>query len=116
MPEHIASKRIYYFVFFSLLILTVLTWQIAYIDLGRWNTVVALVIAVFKAGLVAMFFMHLRWSASMMRLVVFAAIFWLAILITLTVGDFFTRQTVSDPQPWQASVMVSPPAAAGNRR
>lgn len=116
MSEHIASKKIYYVVFGSLLILTLLTWQIAYIDLGAWNMVVALVIAIFKAGLVATFFMHLRWSASMMRLVLFAAIFWLAILITLTIGDVLTRHTVSQPQPWQASAVISRTVVARNQR
>jgi len=111
MSEHIASLKIYFFVFFSLLILTLLTWQIAYIDLGRWNTVVALLIAICKAGLVATFFMHLRWSASMVRLVVFAAVFWLAIMVTLTVGDFFTRNAVTHVQPWQASVSQPAPSA-----
>lgn len=104
MSEHIAPRKLYFFVFFSLLILTLLTWQIAYIDLGKWNTVVALFIAVCKASLVGAFFMHLRWSASMVRLVLFAAIFWLAIMITLTVGDFFSRTNV---QPWQTSATVS---------
>lgn len=106
MSEHIASRRIYFVVFGSLLVLTLLTWRIAYIDLGPWNVVVALFIAVFKASLVATFFMHLRWSASMMRLVLFAALFWLSILITLTLGDVFTRYTVSQPQPWQTSITV----------
>lgn len=104
MSEHIAPRKLYFFVFFSLLILTLLTWQIAYIDLGKWNTVVALVIAVCKASLVGAFFMHLKWSASMVRLVLFAAIFWLAIMITLTIGDFFSRVNV---QPWQTSATVS---------
>ena len=109
MSEHIAPLKLYFFVFFSLLILTLLTWRIAYIDLGRWNTVVALAIAICKATLVGTFFMHLRWSASVVRLVLFAAIFWLAIMITLTVGDFFSRSTV---QPWQASTEVSQPLPA----
>jgi cytochrome c oxidase subunit IV len=109
MSEHIASRKIYYFVFFSLLILTLLTWRIAYIDLGRWNTVVALIIAICKASLVVTFFMHLRWSASVVRLVLFAAIFWLAIMLTLTAGDFFSRSNV---QPWQASTEVSQPLPA----
>lgn len=104
MSEHIAPRKLYFFVFFSLLVLTLLTWQIAYIDLGKWNTVVALVIAVCKASLVGAFFMHLKWSASMIRLVLFAAIFWLAIMITLTIGDFFSRTNV---QPWQTSSTVS---------
>ena len=113
MSEHIAPLKLYFFVFFSLLILTLLTWQVAYIDLGRWNTVVALSIAICKASLVGAFFMHLRWSASMVRLVVFAAVFWLAIMMTLTVGDFFTRVNV---QPWQSSATVSQPMAPGVKR
>lgn len=116
MSEHIASKKIYYIVFGSLLILTLLTWQIAYIDLGPWNTVVALLIAIFKAGLVATFFMHLRWSASVMRLVLFAALFWLAILLTLTVGDVLTRNTVARPEPWQTSITISHPVAVASRK
>ena len=109
MSEHIAPLKLYFFVFFSLLILTLLTWQIAYIDLGRWNTVVALLIAICKASLVGTFFMHLRWSSSMIRMVVFAAVFWLCIMVSLTVGDFFTRGHV---QPWHASASVSQPIAA----
>jgi len=104
MSEHIAPLKLYFYVFFSLLILTVVTWQVAYIDLGKWNTVVALAIAIGKATLVGTFFMHLRWSAAVVRLVLFAALFWLAIMITLTIGDFFSRGTV---QPWQASTVVS---------
>jgi len=113
MSEHIAPRKLYFFVFFSLLILTLLTWQVAYIDLGRWNTVVALLIAISKATLVGAFFMHLRWSASMVRLVVFAAIFWLAIMLSLTIGDFFSRGTV---QPWQATATVTQPMAPGVKR
>ncbi len=116
MSEHIASRKLYFFVFFSLLILTLATWRIAYIDLGRWNTVVALCIAVCKASLVGAFFMHLRWSAAIVRLVLFAAIFWLAVMITLTVGDFFSRNQVSHTRPWQASTSISQPMAAGTQR
>ena len=113
MSEHIAPLKLYAFVFITLLILTVVTWQIAYIDLGRWNTVVALVIAVGKASLVGAFFMHLRWSASIVRLVLFAAAFWLAIMITLTIGDFFSRGTI---QPWQASTVVSQSVVPAGKR
>lgn len=113
MSEHIAPRKLYFFVFFSLLVLTLLTWQIAYIDLGNWNTVVALIIAVCKASLVGVFFMHLKWSASVIRLVIFAAVFWLAIMLTLTIGDFFSRANV---QPWQTSATVSQPMASAVKR
>jgi cytochrome c oxidase subunit IV len=115
MAEHIAPKRLYFFVFGSLLVLTLLTWRIAYIDLGQWNTVVALAIAVCKASMVAMFFMHLRWSGSMMRIVVCAAVFWLAIMITLTLGDVLSRNQVAPANGWEASATASQtvqPAAA----
>ena len=111
MSEHIAPKKLYFFVFGSLLVLTLLTWRIAYIDLGQWNIVVALAIAVFKAGLVATFFMHLRWSGSMMRIVVCAAVFWLAIMITLTLGDVLTRNKVRPASGWQSSAAVLHAAA-----
>jgi cytochrome c oxidase subunit IV len=113
MSEHIASRKMYFVVFFSLLVLTLLTWQIAYVDLGRWNMVVALIISITKTVLVATFFMHLRWSASLVRLVVFAAVFWLAIMLTLTIGDFFTRTNV---QPWQSSATVSQPVVPAVKR
>jgi len=116
MSEHIAPLKLYFFVFFSLLILTLVTWQIAYIDLGRWNTVVALLIAICKASLVGAFFMHLRWSSSIIRLVLFAAVFWLAIMVTLTTGDFFSRSQVSHVRPWQASSSISRPAPGAPRQ
>jgi cytochrome c oxidase subunit 4 len=116
MSEHIAPRKLYFFVFFSLLILTFVTWRVSYIDLGRWNTVVALMIAISKAALVGSFFMHLRWSTSVVRLVLFAAVFWLAIMITLTVGDFFTRSKDTQVQPWRASVGVSQPLTTGAQR
>lgn len=116
MSEHIASRKIYYFVFFALLILTLLTWQVAYIDLGKWNTVVALAIAICKASLVGAFFMHLRWSASTIRLVLFAAVFWLAIMITLTVGDFFSRNKVTHVQPWHTATAVTQPVTGTTQR
>ena len=116
MSEHIAPKKLYFFVFASLLVLTLLTWQIAYVDLGQWNIVVALAIAVGKASLVAMFFMHLRWSGSMMRIVVCAAVFWLAIMITLTLGDVLTRGRVVPSQGWHASALVLHPATPANQQ
>ncbi len=117
MAEHIAPTRLYFFVFGGLLVLTLLTWQIAYIDLGPWNTVVALAIAVCKASLVATFFMHLRWSGSMMRIVVCAAIFWLSIMITLTLGDVLTRSLVVPSRGWQTSARVlHTPVPASQRR
>lgn len=106
MATHVVPRKVYFSVFIALLILTVLTTEIAYVDLGPWNTVVALIIAVTKASLVAMFFMHLRWSVQFMRLVLVAAVFWLMIMITLTLSDTLTRTWTPVPRSWEASMSL----------
>jgi cytochrome c oxidase subunit 4 len=91
VAEHIVSRRIYLLVCAILLVLTLLTWRLALIDLGRWNVVAALTIAFCKATLVALFFMHVRYSPRRTQLVVVAGMFWLAIMIVLTMSDYLTR-------------------------
>jgi cytochrome c oxidase subunit 4 len=91
MAEHIVSQKIYYVVFASLLLLTVITVQVAFIDLGPLNAVAALTIAVCKALLVALYFMHVRYSTRLTWVVVAGGLFWLGILIVLTLSDFLTR-------------------------
>jgi cytochrome c oxidase subunit 4 len=91
MTEAAVSIKTYMLIFVTLLILTGTTFAISAIDLGGLNAVVALVIAMGKALLVALFFMHLRYSRSLMLVVVAAGLLWLAIMITLTLGDFLTR-------------------------
>jgi cytochrome c oxidase subunit 4 len=86
-----ADTRIYYVVFVVLLVCTYLTWQVAYFDLGRINTVVALTIAGVKATLVVWFFMHARTSPRLILLIAFGALLWLAILFALTANDYLTR-------------------------
>ena len=89
--EHAVSKRSYYTVFLVLLVCTYLTWQIAYFDLGPLNTLAALAIAVFKAALVVLFFMHARSSPRLTWIVIAAGLFWLGILLVLTASDYLTR-------------------------
>jgi cytochrome c oxidase subunit 4 len=89
--DHILPRRIYFTIFAILLGCTYLTVQIAFFDLGRLNAVAALTIAVFKALLVVLFFMHLRYSTRLTWVVGIGAIFWLAILLALTAGDYLTR-------------------------
>jgi cytochrome c oxidase subunit IV len=91
MSEHILPKRVYYVIFATLMVCTYLTVHIAFVDLGRLNAVVALAIAVFKAVLVVLFFMHVRYSTRLTWVVVIGAVFWLAILLALTSGDYLTR-------------------------
>ena len=92
MSEHIVSTKLYYAIWIALLILTGVTASVAFIDLGPFNTVVALVIATLKAVLVLLFFMHLKYtSEKMTSVVVISAILWLLILLALSLADYSTR-------------------------
>jgi cytochrome c oxidase subunit 4 len=81
----------YFAVFAALMVLTALTVWAAFQHLGVWNTPVALAIAVTKALLVALVFMHLRTSPRLTVLVVVSSLLWLAFLIVITVTDYLTR-------------------------
>ena len=89
--SHLVPKRTYYVIYVVLLICTYLTWQVAYFDLGAWNTVAALAIAAFKATIVVLFFMHVLYSTRLTWAVVVGSIFWLGILLALTFSDYLTR-------------------------
>jgi cytochrome c oxidase subunit IV len=91
MSEHILPTRVYYAIFGLLMVATYATVQIAFLDLGAFNAVVALTIAVFKTVLVVLFFMHVRYSSRLTWVVVIGAVFWLVILLALTAGDYLTR-------------------------
>jgi cytochrome c oxidase subunit 4 len=91
MSEHVVSTRTYYTIFATLMALTALTVGVATFDLGRLNVVAALAIAVVKATLVLLYFMHLRYSPRLTWLIVSVAFVWLAILIGLTMSDDLTR-------------------------
>jgi cytochrome c oxidase subunit IV len=89
--HHIVPTRIYYTIFATLMVLTGVTVGIAYIDLGRMNAVVALAIACFKALIVVLFFMHVKYSTRLTRLTVIAGLYWIGILFMLTFSDYLTR-------------------------
>ena len=91
MHEHIESIKTYTIVFISLLILTALTTLVAMVDLGPFSVVVALAIALVKMMLVALFFMHLRHSVVLMKVVIGGGLLWLGILLLLSMSDFVSR-------------------------
>ncbi|HWQ34675.1 MAG TPA: cytochrome C oxidase subunit IV family protein [Blastocatellia bacterium] len=95
MAEHIVSRKIYLTIFGALIVLTILTIVIAGVDLGPLNTVVALAIAAMKATLVALFFMHVRYSSRLTQVVVVSGLFWLCIMFALTMSDYLTRDWVA---------------------
>jgi len=89
--EHIVPPGVYAGIITTLLVLTLLTVYAAYVDLGRFNIVVALAIATIKATLVVLFFMHAKYVPRRTKLVIMAGIFWLALLLFMTLSDYFSR-------------------------
>lgn len=91
MSEHIVSLKLYIGIFVALMVLTAATVWVAFIDLGMMNNVVAMTIAVIKATLVILFFMHVRYSTPLTWVVVVSGFFWLVVLIGLTMSDYVSR-------------------------
>lgn len=89
--HHVVPLRIYLLIFTALLVLTGVTVFVAFQDLGVLNTPVALAIAVTKATLVILYFMHVRYSGNLTRLVVVAGFAFFAILVVFLMADPLTR-------------------------
>jgi cytochrome c oxidase subunit IV len=94
---HIDSRSTYYKVFAGLIALTLLTVAVAYVDLGRMNVTVALGIATLKTVIVALFFMHVRHSSMLTKLVVSSGLVWFGILVLLAMSDYLTRGLLNVP-------------------
>ncbi len=93
--EPVISVRAYLFIWFSLILLTVTTTGVAFVDLGaEWNSVAALIIAVAKAALVLIYFMNLRYSGRLTWVFAGAGVFWLLLLVGGTLDDVMTRQRI----------------------
>jgi cytochrome c oxidase subunit 4 len=95
--EHHVPKGTYFAVFGALMVLTVVTVAVAFVDLGRLNVVVALGVAVLKAAMVVLFFMHVKYASRQTQLVVLASIAWLVILFGITLTDYLTRGWLMAP-------------------
>ncbi|MFN8005620.1 MAG: cytochrome C oxidase subunit IV family protein [Terriglobia bacterium] len=91
MSEKIVPLRIYFIVFAALMVLTAVTIFVSYHDMGPLNNVVALTIAVTKATLVILYFMHVRYSPSLTKLVAAGSFLWLVILLSITMMDYISR-------------------------
>ena len=89
--HHIVSPGIYLTIILTLMALTGITVWAAFVDLGKFNIVVALAIATTKATLVVLFFMHAKYTPRRTQLVIIAGIFWLAILLFMTMSDYISR-------------------------
>jgi cytochrome c oxidase subunit 4 len=97
MSEHITSRTTYILVAAVLLVLTAATYGVTLVDLGPFNTVVALAIAVVKAALIVLVFMHARRSSGLTRLVIVVSIAMLLGLILGTLDDYVSRAWIEVP-------------------
>ena len=96
MSEHIVPVRIYVMIFLALLVGSGLTVMAAFVDFPwQFNTIVAMTIAIVKATLVVLLFMHGRYSTRLVWVIVGAALFWMGIMFALTLSDFYTRPWLS---------------------
>ena len=102
MAGHVSPLRTYYAIFASLMVLTAVTVGVAFVNLGPFNFPVAISIAILKATLVVLFFMHAKFSSRLTKLFIATGFFFLLILFTLTMTDYVSRG-------WQ----TAPPSSAG---
>jgi cytochrome c oxidase subunit IV len=94
MKSHIVPPKVLYSVWAALLLLLVLTWGLAQLDLHHFNVAAALAIALLKMVLVVLFFMHVKYKPPLTWIFVAAGFIWLAIMVDLTLSDYLTRGNV----------------------
>lgn len=97
MKAHSVSARTYLFTWLSLIGLTLLTTLLAFIDLGWFSTFLAVGLATVKASLIAAFFMHVLFDSKTVKVILTGGIIWFLILMSLTLGDYFTRGWIPFP-------------------
>ena len=99
--HHVVPLKTYFVVFASLMVFTAITVAIAFFDLGPLNNVVMLGIAVFKATLVIMYFMHVKYGTRLIPVVIGSGVFFLAILFAITMSDYMSRGWLDAGTPWR---------------
>ena len=104
---HVGSIASYLAVFGSLMALTAITVVASRIDLGPMNVWVAVLIAMTKASIVVLFFMHVKYSSPLIKLTAACGFIWLLFLFGLTFADYIGRTMVDPPKAW-----ITPPAVA----
>jgi len=93
--EHMVGVGTYLTIFFALMVLTAITTAVAYVDLGVLNVVIMLAIAVTKATMVVLWFMHLKFATRLTWLWAFGSVVFFAILVVITLSDYLTRAVLS---------------------
>ena len=105
--HHIVPLSTYLKVFAALMVLLVLTLAVAAVDFAKlgaewaWvNVTVAVTVAVIKAALVILYFMHVRYSSRLVWFFAGAAFLWLVVMFALTFADYFSRHWIPSPGAW----------------
>ena len=98
---HIVPLKTYFIIFSALMVLTATTVAVAYVDLGPLNLAVALGIAITKAVLVILYFMHVRYGDHIVKVFVIAGFLFLLIMLSITMSDYMTRAWITTPRGWQ---------------
>lgn len=99
MSGHVSPVSLYLTIFVALMVLTAVTVGAAFVDLGQFNFLVAMTIAVFKASLVIWYFMHVKYASKLTKLTVATGVFFLAILLGLLLVDYASKGFTSMPMP-----------------
>ena len=89
--SHVVPQKIYLLVFATLICMTLITVDVAFYNFGWLNLYLALIIATFKATIVVMYFMHVKFSPRLTWLFAIAGIFWMIILLVLMLADYVAR-------------------------
>ena len=99
--QHVVPLKVYFAIFFALMALTGITVGVAFVDLGPLNLAVALGIAITKAVLVILYFMHVRYGDHIVKVFVSAGFLFLLIMLAITMSDYMTRGWIVTPRGWQ---------------
>jgi len=97
MSGHVSSISLYLTIFFALMILTGVTVGAAFVDLTPFNFLVAMLIAGFKASLVVWYFMHVKWQSHMTKLTLATGLFFLVILLGMSLIDYVSKDFTGMP-------------------
>lgn len=108
MSDHVSPVSLYLTIFGALMALTAVTVGAAYVDLGPFNFPAAIAIAGFKASLVVWFFMHVKYQSHLTKLTVATGLFFLALLLGLSLIDYVSRDDFRGrlPQPVNSDSVI----------
>ena len=108
---HVSPISLYVTIFMALMVLTGVTVAAAFVNLGQFNFLVAMVIAGFKASLVIWYFMHVKYQSSLTKLTVSTGLFFLAILLGMMLIDYSSKDFLPMPPPTDSMGIIGSPAA-----